>query len=419
MDGFKNTTRTQYSMGGYAKGGSLKGAAKVGKVMGEFKAGTLHSGSKKGPAVTNPKQAIAIGLSEAHKAAVGHKKGGSAKGPSVERSKSVSTSSKVTPTMNAQEVRRMEKYKAAMASRPNRQPVIADGKRLAQVQTAAAAMKGALEKAISTRAAQQNAAQPAPPMTPPPAMKKGGEVMKLASGGLSEFGAAFRAARKEQGDGGTFTFKGKKYTTDVASSKPAAKAASVATYAAHAPSSRTLAEYTSSPPTPAVAPPTLRDKAVTAQTQAKVKQDALDNGGYDAAAKRRGQAVADFINPSKERTAKAMADAKASLQNNMGNEINDVGLAKGGKVRLKRDMGGMASSIRPAKDYHQSDADFVASRGEQLNALVGRKMAKGGEGSKADLKQDKAMIKAAVHKHERHDHPGKPLTKLRKGGTAC
>lgn len=36
--------------------------------MKEMKAGTLHSGSKKGPMVTNPKQAIAIGLSQAKKA---------------------------------------------------------------------------------------------------------------------------------------------------------------------------------------------------------------------------------------------------------------------------------------------------------------------------------------------------------------
>ncbi len=42
---------------------------KVRKVMDEFKAGKLHSGSKKGPEVTNPKQAIAIALSEARKAA--------------------------------------------------------------------------------------------------------------------------------------------------------------------------------------------------------------------------------------------------------------------------------------------------------------------------------------------------------------
>lgn len=40
---------------------------KVKKVMEEFKEGKLHSGSKKGPEVTNPKQAIAIGLSEARK----------------------------------------------------------------------------------------------------------------------------------------------------------------------------------------------------------------------------------------------------------------------------------------------------------------------------------------------------------------
>jgi len=44
---------------------SKKAQAKVKKVMHEFKEGKLHSGSKKGPEVTNPKQAIAIGLSEA------------------------------------------------------------------------------------------------------------------------------------------------------------------------------------------------------------------------------------------------------------------------------------------------------------------------------------------------------------------
>lgn len=38
---------------------------KVEKVMHEFKEGKLHSGSKKGPMVTNRKQAIAIAMSEA------------------------------------------------------------------------------------------------------------------------------------------------------------------------------------------------------------------------------------------------------------------------------------------------------------------------------------------------------------------
>jgi len=32
------------------------------------------------------------------------------------------------------------------------------------------------------------------------------------------------------------------------------------------------------------------------------------------------------------------------------------------------------------------------------------------------LKQDKKMIAGAVHKHEKKLHPGKPMTKLAKGG---
>ena len=42
---------------------SLKGQEKVGVVMHEFKRGTLHSGS--GEIVKNPKQAVAIAMSEA------------------------------------------------------------------------------------------------------------------------------------------------------------------------------------------------------------------------------------------------------------------------------------------------------------------------------------------------------------------
>ena len=44
-----------------------KGQTKVHKVMEEYKEGKLHSGSKKGPEVTNRKQAVAIALSEARK----------------------------------------------------------------------------------------------------------------------------------------------------------------------------------------------------------------------------------------------------------------------------------------------------------------------------------------------------------------
>ena len=44
-----------------------KGQKKVSKVMSEYSKGDLHSGSKSGPVVTNPKQAQAIALSEARK----------------------------------------------------------------------------------------------------------------------------------------------------------------------------------------------------------------------------------------------------------------------------------------------------------------------------------------------------------------
>jgi hypothetical protein len=40
---------------------------KISKVMKEYNKGDLHSGSKKGPVVTNKAQALAIGYSEAKK----------------------------------------------------------------------------------------------------------------------------------------------------------------------------------------------------------------------------------------------------------------------------------------------------------------------------------------------------------------
>lgn len=44
-----------------------KADKKIGKVMGEYKAGKLHSGSKKGPVVKSRQQAVAIAMSEAGK----------------------------------------------------------------------------------------------------------------------------------------------------------------------------------------------------------------------------------------------------------------------------------------------------------------------------------------------------------------
>jgi hypothetical protein len=47
---------------------SARGQAKIKKTMGEFKAGSLHSGSKKGPKVTSRAQAVAISLNQARRA---------------------------------------------------------------------------------------------------------------------------------------------------------------------------------------------------------------------------------------------------------------------------------------------------------------------------------------------------------------
>jgi hypothetical protein len=44
-----------------------KASRKIEKTMGEFKRGNLHSGSKKGPLVTNRRQAVAIALDQARK----------------------------------------------------------------------------------------------------------------------------------------------------------------------------------------------------------------------------------------------------------------------------------------------------------------------------------------------------------------
>lgn len=56
----------------------MKAKSKAQKIMGremeKFEEGRLHSGSKKGPIVKSPKQAIAIGLSEARKAGAKVKK---------------------------------------------------------------------------------------------------------------------------------------------------------------------------------------------------------------------------------------------------------------------------------------------------------------------------------------------------------
>ncbi len=66
MKSIRDAAKQGKSKKSYPK--SKSGKKKIEKVMHEFKAGTLHSGSKKGPRVKNRKQAVAIALSEARRA---------------------------------------------------------------------------------------------------------------------------------------------------------------------------------------------------------------------------------------------------------------------------------------------------------------------------------------------------------------
>ena len=57
------------TMGGKKKKApkTKRAKAKIKKTMDEWKSGTLHSGSKKGPVVKNQKQAVAIAISQARR----------------------------------------------------------------------------------------------------------------------------------------------------------------------------------------------------------------------------------------------------------------------------------------------------------------------------------------------------------------
>ena len=189
-------------MGGdcYAKGGAVKGAAKEASVMAAFKGAKPMKKADGG-------RVLAVGDIPGYR-------------------------NKDTPTMNAQEMRTMQRYRAAMASRPNREPLVSPD---------IAAIKGALQSA--TRGAAPPVAAPSP-MMGAPAMKKGGKVMKKEDGGAivadtesdevareqaegvmaqpttappaeaSTFGSAFRSARAAGAN--AFTWRGKRYTTDLA-----------------------------------------------------------------------------------------------------------------------------------------------------------------------------------------------------------
>jgi hypothetical protein len=100
------------------------------------------------------------------------------------------------------------------------------------------------------------------------------------------------------------------------------------------------------------------------------------------------------------------------------------------KIARNGGLGVMGMLMAKKKKAAEAGRGAPADRGAPMmsgdvDAMMGRSaqndvsgMKKGGEAKKGDIKQDKAMIALAVHKHERAKHKGQPLTKMAKGGSA-
>ena len=76
----------------------------------------------------------------------------------------------------------------------------------------------------------------------------------------------------------------------------------------------------------------------------------------------------------------------------------------------------MGKSLKYVSDFQfPSECGFSGSAGKTMVKAYAR------GGKVSDVKQDKAMVKAAVHKHEKVKHAGEPLTKMARGGkvAAC
>jgi hypothetical protein len=88
----------------------------------------------------------------------------------------------------------------------------------------------------------------------------------------------------------------------------------------------------------------------------------------------------------------------------------------------KRDAKGDWKEMKPSRlEVTKRDAkgDWKEMRpmtGAASTAAERRAVMKKAEGGKVDMKQDKKAVASGVHKHERNMHPGKPLTRMQRGG---
>jgi hypothetical protein len=347
----------------FKKGGAVKGE-KIAKVMREYKAGKLHSGSKKGPVVKNPKQAMAIALSEARAARkaegglTSYEESGSAGGSSVG-------------------------FKEAF--RKAREQGLKEF-----------SWKG---DRYSTKLKEQSSSERKVEEKAEPGRK--GPLSRGGKRNVSEMSEYKRERKMElPSDRGT-SYRSQGDDTGMSASERASKARE---YAMDIATAGAFGKAFKGP---------VKDLAKGAMRKAsefvggrKLKQAAAERAAREATPEYKSKA-AQMEKFAKEMRARQKMGAKYAE----GGEV----MSKGPKTRYTAAKGRRQSRERAMEKWAEQrmkHAEMYAP-GKSLDMSEYKK---GGKVKHSDVKMDKAMVKKAVHKHERAMHPGKPMTKLNKGG---
>lgn len=345
----------------YAKGGAVKGEKKIGKVMGEYKRGELHSGSKKGPVVKNPKQAIAIALSEARKA--GAKIPKKAEGGPLSYAES---GSKAPKERSFKEAFRDAREVAKREGRdPNKEIFTWKGEKY----------KADLEKKFSPEK-KETSEKSSRKMSSEEFVK---EYEKApASGRMKQ--EAYYKARPEPSL--------KAVDEDILGPKSKAALAGAG--------------------------------AAAAGYGLKKARDFLMRRGQkarsEAADVMKGSGAMSRSAAAREAEAAAYAERLKNARRSPGM----TGYEKGGEVMSK----GPSTRYTPLKGRREARERAQQKLAEQRMRHAEKyapgmsldMKAKGGLSKHEDVKMDKQLIRSAVHKHESAMHPGKAKTKLRHGG---
>lgn len=351
---------------GYRRGGSVQ-SKKIGKVMREYKAGKLHSGSKKGPVVKNPKQAIAIALSEARRmrkaegGLASYEESGSAGGSNV----GFKEAFRKAREQGLKEFSwRGDKYSTKLKEESRRESRVSEEAPKAE----------AMRKGPSLRGGKRNVSEMSE--------YKRERKMELPS----DRGTSYRSQGEESGmSPSERASKAREYAMDIATAGAFGKAFKG--------------------PVKDLAKGAMR-KASEFVGGRKLKQAAAERAAREATPEYKSKAS------QMEKFAEEMrARQKMGARYAEGGEV----MSKGPKTRYTAAKGRRQARERAMEKWAEQrmkHAEMYAP-GKSLDMSEYKK---GGKVKHTDVKMDKEMMKKAVHKHERAMHPGKPLTKLRHGG---